>query len=115
MNEYLEKAKELLEEQSKKSISGNAGVIMPYVKGVLIQFAEQEPEFAQAIVQSTGTLAECCRECAKHIDRNHCSDKEVYKSAAQYYFPGSDVEFKMTIQLCEADKEAIVIDLSEFC
>ncbi len=114
---YYEKAKELLEEQAKKVTTGNAGVIAPYVKETLLQFAKAEPEFAQAIVQSTGTFSECCEKCTKGITKSHCSDKDVYQAAAEYYFPGSKVKFEMTIDLIgdAANPEPIVIDFTDFC
>ena len=118
--DYLEKAKEILETQSKEGkINDNkAQAIAPYVKEVLLQFAEAEPEFAQAIVQSTGTFNECCKACVKGVG-NSCSDKDVYQSAAQYYFPGAVIEFEMRINLVgntgENEAKTIAIDFTDFC
>lgn len=117
--DYLEKAKEILEKQSQedKIHNSKASAIAPYVKEVLIQFAEAEPEFAQAIVQSTGTFNECCKACVKGVGSS-CSDKDVYQAAAQYYFPGAEVKFEMKIDLigeASATKKSMVIDFTDFC
>ena len=114
---YLERAKEILEEQNKNDVTYNvaARAIAPYVKEVLLQFAETEPEFAQAIVQKDGSFADCCNACVKNA-HGHISDKEVYEAAAKYYFPGATVKFEMTINLVgEAEKPNLVIDFTDFC
>lgn len=114
---YLERAKEILEEQSQEGElhDSKASAIAPYVKEVLLQFAETEPEFAQAIAQKDGSFADCCKGCVKNA-AGHISDKDVYEAAAKYYFPGATVKFEMTINLVgEAEKPNLVIDFTDFC
>lgn len=112
---YLERAKEILEEQSKDDFihDSKARAIAPYVKEVLLQFADAEPEFAQAICQSSGTFSECCETCVSGIG-TAVSDKDVYTAAAQYYFPGCGVEFEMRINLV-GNAHTIAIDFTDFC
>lgn len=112
----LERVKEILNQEVNGGVNHNKeAAIAPYVRETLLQFAEAEPEFAQAIVQKGGSFAECCRACVKNTD-NHISDKDVYEAAAKYYFPGATVKFEMTINLVgEAEKPNLVIDFTDFC
>lgn len=60
-------------------------------------FCEQHPEFRQAVEQG-GSFAECLKHCVSGSG-NSISDLEVYKKAAQFYFPEADVRFNMQIVL----------------
>lgn len=80
------------------------GAIKGAVKDALLNFARQEEEFAQAIVQG-GSFQGCMAAVCKGISTS-ISDLEAYRRAAAYYFPGSDVRFEMRIELAgEADPE----------
>lgn len=108
----LERVKEIL---NQEITGGRESAIAPYVRDTLLQFAEAEPEFAQAIVQKDGNFAECCKACVKNAG-DHISDKDVYEAAAEYYFPGATVKFEMTINLVgAAEKPELVIDITDFC
>ena len=61
-------------------------------------FCRQDGEFAQAVVQG-GTFEDCMKAVAKNCG-NAISDLEVFRRAVQFYFPGADVKFHMTVNLC---------------
>lgn len=73
------------------------GAIKGAVKDALLNFARQEEEFAQAIVQG-GSFSGCMEAVCKGITTS-ISDLEAYRRAAAYYFPGSDVRLEMRIEL----------------
>ena len=73
------------------------------VCAALEQFCRQDAEFAQAVVQG-GTFAECMKTVAKGCG-SAISDLEAFRRAVRFYFPGADVKFHMTVNLC-ADVEA---------
>ena len=63
----------------------------------------QVAEFAQAVVQG-GAFADCMKEVAKNCGKA-ISDLEAFRRAVRFYFPGADVRFHMTVNLC-GDVEA---------
>lgn len=69
------------------------------VRAALVSFCRQESEFAQAILESKQSFKDCMAAVAKNPG-NCISDLEAYRRAVQFYFPGADIEFKMTIDLC---------------
>ena len=44
------------------------------------------------------TLSDCCGQIVRGVG-NSISDIEVYRRAVQFYFPNSEIEFKMNILL----------------
>lgn len=60
-------------------------------------FCEQHPEFRQAVEQG-GSFADCLKHCVSGSGSS-ISDLEVFKRAAQFYFPEADVHFHMQIIL----------------
>lgn len=122
MSTFYEQAREKL---AKDKIKGSkAAAMAPAVKEALLNFAEQDEEFAQAIVQG-GTFSACMAEVARGVGQS-ISDLEAYGKAASFYFPGSKVRFEMHIDLigdAAGDERAaedgakdggLVIDLSAF-
>ena len=95
--EFLEKAREKL----KKELPGVSGrkewEVRLSVMEALLSFAEQDEEFAQAIVQG-GSFKDCVAAVCKGVG-NSISDLEAYRRAAAFYFPGSTVRFEMQIDL----------------
>ena len=92
---FYEQAREKL---AKDKITGSkASAMAPAVKEALLNFAEQDEEFAQAIVQG-GTFSACMAEVARGVGQS-ISDLEAYGKAAAFYFPGSKVRFEMHIDL----------------
>ena len=125
---FYQQAREKL---AKDKITGSkASAMAPAVKNALLNFAEQDEEFAQAIVQG-GSFSACMAEVARGVGQS-ISDLEAYGKAAAFYFPGSKVRFEMHIDLIgEADAlsvssadssprggaksgDGLVIDLSAF-
>lgn len=85
-------------DQELKGFKGNqkASAISKYVAKTLKDFCKVGA-FAAAVAKSKKTLKDCCEEITKGSG-NHISDIEVYRKAAQFYFPGAVVSFKMEIQ-----------------
>lgn len=86
------------------------------VHDALVDFCQQNEEFAQAVVQG-GTFAECMRAVAKGVGTS-ISDVEAYRRAVQFYFPGADIRMQMSVNLCasveeksEPKREPVVLDL----
>lgn len=93
----------------------------PAVKDALLSFCRQEEEFAQAVVQG-GSFKDCMTSVLKGV-ASHISDLEAYRRAVRFYFPGADVKFHMTVNLCasveaeepeEAESKVTVLDLEDF-
>ena len=95
-----------------------AGIMKDQVCEALENFCRQDEEFAQAVVQG-GTFEECMKAVAKNCG-NGISDLEAYRRAARFYFPGSEVRFQMSIDLCgdvrepDGGQEAVVLNLEDF-
>lgn len=101
----LAKVKEKLENEMKEKINGrHASAVRPAVYAQLLDFCEQNEEFAQAVLDSEKTLNDCCEEIMKGVGSS-ISDIEVYSRMVRFYFPGASVEFQLCINLA-ADAEA---------
>lgn len=96
--------------------------VYTHVADVLKNFAEQDAEFAQAIVQTDRTLSDCCKEVMKGV-HSAVSDIEVYKRAVAFYFPGAGIRVSMTVDLCasvrgdqeeEAPAPGVILSLDDF-
>ena len=72
-------------------------VMKSAVKDALLNFIEQDNEFAQAVAQG-GSFGDCMKAVSKGIG-NAISDIDAYRRAVQYYFPGADISFIMTIRV----------------
>ena len=108
---YFEKAKEKIE-KTKEPSESKAKAVFSSVKDTLLKFCRQEDEFAQAIVQSDKTVADCCTSIMKNSGSS-ISDFEVYSRAVEFFFPGAKVEFQMKIDLIgDAGKEKKVFKMS---
>lgn len=68
------------------------------VLDALCDFCRQNDEFAQAVLQSSGTFDDCIKAVTKGISSS-LSDIEAYKRAVAFYFPGATVQMKLTIDL----------------
>lgn len=60
-------------------------------------FCEQHPEFRQSVEQG-GNFGDCLKHCVSG-SAGAISDLEVFKRAAQFYFPEADVHFHMQVVL----------------
>jgi hypothetical protein len=77
-------------------------VMKSAVRDALLNFIEQDNEFAQAVAQG-GTFGDCMKAVSKGVSSS-ISDIDAYKRAVQYYFPGADISFTMTIKLNPHEK-----------
>ena len=102
--EIIEKAKDKLKAEEK---SGKYGVKENAMKGEVLKalaaFAEQDVEFAEAIIQKSQTFADCMASVAKDVGSS-ISDLDAYKKAVQFYFPGAKIEYQMKICVNPFDK-----------
>ncbi len=104
MNEWYEQAKRKLKaEKSSGSYDRYASAMKDAVYEALDGFCRQDAEFAQAVVQG-GAFSDCMKAVAKGCG-SAISDLEAFRRAVRFYFPGADVKFHMTVNLC-ADVEA---------
>lgn len=89
--------------KEKKEFNGGrcATVMMPAVYNALVNFCEQDSEFAQAVVQNEKTLTDFLASVAKGVGES-ISDIEAYKKAVRFYFPGADIKCTMAIDLVGA-------------
>lgn len=106
MSEFIEKALEKLKNQY---ITGKfdkyAAIMKASVKATLEDFCRQDEEFAQAVAQG-GSFEECMKAVARGCGSG-ISDLEAYRRAVQFYFPGAEIRWTMTVDLIgAAGKEA---------
>lgn len=97
MTTWFAQAKEKLSAQFKNVNGAKEGAMKSAVRDALLSFAEQNEEFAQAIVQG-GSFADCMKAVAKGVGRS-ISDIEAYRKAVTFYFDGATVRFEMRVQL----------------
>ena len=89
-----------------------------YVAGILKDFSEQNEEFAQAVAQG-GSFEDCMKAVCKGIGSS-ISDLDVSKKAAEFYFPGCVVEFRMKIHMSKFEAEepedagGVILRLEDF-
>lgn len=103
MDNWATQAHEKLKKE-RSAVSGSKERAMAdAVLGAIKEFCRQEPEFAQAVVQS-GTFADCMKKVAAGVDSS-ISDLEAYKKAVQFYFPGAEIHMTLTIDLVGAAGE----------
>lgn len=124
MNEWYEQAAKKLEaEKSSGSYDRYAQVMKDRVCETLDLFCQQDSEFAQAVAQG-GTFPDCMEDVAaeaKSYGNNGIPDLEAFRRAVRFYFPGADVKFHMTVNLCAAVEDAAepenkhkILDLEDF-
>lgn len=97
MENWATQAHEKLKKE-RSAVSGSKERAMAdAVLDAIKVFCSQEPEFAQAVVQS-GSFADCMKKVAAGVS-DSISDLEAYKKAVQFYFPGAVVNMQLTIDL----------------
>lgn len=127
---FYEQAAEKLQKEFAAVTGTKAGAMKTAVRDALVNFAAQDEEFAQAIVQG-GSFNACMQAVAQGVGQS-ISDLEAYEKATRFYFPGARVRFEMHVDLVgDADAlsvgsadssprggaksgDGLVIDLSEF-
>lgn len=116
---WKEKALDKLEAEEKTAqYDKYANVMKNSVREALVNFCDQNEEFAQAVVQG-GTFEDCMKTVAKNCGSG-ISDLEAYRRAVRFYFPGAEVRCQMSIDLCGDVREqdggqgAVVLNLEDF-
>ena len=90
--------KKLTDEHKNGKFDRYGQAVKNDVLKALTEFVNQDEEFAQAIVQSSGTFSQCVEKAMKGCG-SAISDIEVYRRCVQFYFKGATVDFKMEINL----------------
>lgn len=107
MNDWYKQAKRKLEtERTSGQYDRYASAMKDAVCDALDGFCKQDGEFAQAVVQG-GTFEDCMKMVALGCGSS-ISDLEAFRRAVRFYFPGANVKFQMSVNLCasvEADEE----------
>ena len=101
MKQYFEAAKSRLTQEYNglKNVSRYIEAVKLPVMQALMQFCEQDNEFAQAVAEpGSKSLAGCLEAVVKGCG-NVLSDIEAYCRAASYYFDGAKVEMQMVIHV----------------
>ncbi len=87
----------LNEGMNEKITDRYGNVIKSYVHNALAGFCRQNEAFAQAVLNG-GTLPECIKHCVQGLHENTgISDVDIYRRAVQFYFPGAQVDFHISI------------------
>ena len=109
MEEFVSKALEKIEGGIAAVKGQKENVVKRPVADALISFCRQQEEFAQAVVQSEKTFADCVAHVVKGCG-NSLSDIEAYRKAVGFWFPGAVVDMVLTICMSEfeePEKEAV--------
>lgn len=94
----FEEAKAKLEKESKEGkYDSKATAMKNAVLKALLDFAEQDEEFAQAVVDG-GSFDKCMAAVAKGVGTS-ISDLDAYGRAVGFYFPGARIRMTMLIDL----------------
>jgi hypothetical protein len=94
---------------------GNA--MKNYVAERLQDFCKQNEEFAQAVVQG-GSFSDCMKAVTDKVNGGSISDLDACKAAAEFYFPGCVVDFRMEIRMSKFEEaqetDGILLRLEDF-
>lgn len=124
MDQIQEQAKEKLRREADSGKFSTRGAVMKSaVLNAMVEFCDQNEEFARAVL-SGGELNMCMRHVEAGIKGNAISDIDVCRRAAEFYFPGCRVEFRMEIYMSEYEQqecseepkktESCILNLSDF-
>ena len=105
MEEFVSKAIEKIEGGLSSVKGQKENVVKRPVADALISFCRQQEEFAQAVVQSEKTFADCVAHVVKGCG-NALSDIEAYRKAVGFWFPGAVVDMVLTIRMSEFEEPA---------
>lgn len=109
MEEFVSKAIEKIEGGLSSVKGQKENVVKRPVADTLISFCRQQEEFAQAVVQSEKTFADCVAHVVAGCG-NALSDIEAYRKAVGFWFPGAVVDMVLTLRMSEfeePEKEAV--------
>lgn len=105
MEDFVSKAIEKIEGGLSSVKGQKEGVVKRPVADALISFCRQQEEFAQAVVQSEKTFADCIAHVVAGCG-NALSDIEAYRKAVGFWFPGAVVDMVLTIRMSEFEEPA---------
>ena len=102
-----------LKEENVKQLRNKRDFIVPFLRTALSSFAEQSEDFAAAVMAADKSLEGCVNALkVPQGDRVSLSDFDVYRMAAQYFFPEADVEWSMKISMPTKNQtSAKILDL----
>ena len=104
MSDFQKQAGEKLDKEYKSGkYDRYAAAMKESVLKTLKDFIGQDEEFAQAVVQG-GTFEDCMKAVARNCGSS-ISDLEAYRRAVQFYFPGAEIRYTMTVDLIGAAAE----------
>lgn len=103
MEEFVSKAVEKIESGIDAVKGQKENVVKRPVADALIAFCRQQEEFAQAVVQSEKTFADCVAHVVAGCG-NALSDIEAYRKAVGFWFPGAVVDMVLTIRMSEFEE-----------
>lgn len=127
MSEFLDAAMKKLDGEFKSgSYDKYASAMKKAVREAIETFCRQDEEFAQAVAQG-GSFSDCMKAVAKNCGSS-ISDLEAYRRAVQFYFPGAEIRWTMTVDLIGAAagketeapavntdaKAGIILDFTQF-
>lgn len=107
MEDFVTKAIKKIEGGVASVKGQKENVVKRPVADALISFCRQQEEFAQAVVQSEKTFADCVAHVLKGCG-NALSDIEAYRKAVGFWFPGAVVDMVLTIRMSEYEEPPAV-------
>ena len=97
-NDIITAAIEKIKKETEEFKGDRYGeVIYKEVSRQLINFCEQEIDFAKVVLKTKRTLSDCCVECMKGVTTG-LSDEKTYERAVKFYYPDSKVRMLMTLE-----------------
>ena len=112
MEDFVSKAIEKIEGGLSSVKGQKENVVKRPVADALISFCRQQEEFAQAVVQSEKTFADCVAHVVKGCG-NALSDFEANRKAVGFWFPGAVVDMVLTIRMSEFEEPEKVPEADE--
>ena len=109
MNEVQINAVRKLREDNGKPKTREGEYLKPFVRDTLCSFCEQSAVFASAVMADGKSLTGCLDSFK--VEGQNLSDIEVYRMAAQYFFPDAVIEHRMEIKLPNSQTSAKILDL----
>ena len=107
--DYQKLAIEKIEKELKEFKGDRYGeVVKTYVANTLRTFCEKNESFAKVLYKTRRSLSDCIKAAMKGCGKA-ISDIEVYRRVAKFYFPDSEVEFKMTVTVGDAPDESYIL------
>ena len=103
-----------LTEAKVKTFQNKRDFLVPVLRKTLCSFCEQDEDFAAAVMAEGKSLEGCVNDMK--VPQGDCvslSDFDVYRMAAQYFFPEADVEWSVKISVpAKKQTSAKILNLS---